>query len=141
MNNQNNSFADLANQTDLNSTRDDLEEERRQLEAEQEEMTKTNLFKTRVIETEINSSLFFQIALYFNYFYCYICFVLQVSSVSYKIYVYMTDKFDYVRIVLIILWLFVEHIRLFYGYKSNIQESVSVIFDYNFSFTTSCYLY
>ena len=58
-----------ASQNDLDTTRDDLEEERIELERRQEELNRTNFFKTRVIESEINSSLVFQISLYYNFFY------------------------------------------------------------------------
>ena len=125
---QNNSFA-VAN-NDLDSTRDDLEEERKELERKQAELNRTNLFKTRVIESEINSSLVFQIALYYNWFYCFLFFVLQLSSIAYKLYIYTNDNFSKVRVVLVLLWIIVENIRLNMGYRANIQEIV-ILFIYN----------
>ena len=118
----NNSFVPANN--DLDSTRDDLEEERKELERKQAELNRTNLFKTRVIESEINSSLVFQIALYYNWFYCFLCFVLQLSSIAYKLYIYTNDNFSKVRVVLVLLWIIVENIRLNMGYRANIQEIV-----------------
>ena len=125
---QNNSFA-VAN-NDLDSTRYDLEEERKELERKQAELNRTNLFKTRVIESEINSSLVFQIALYYNWFYCFLCFVLQRSSIAYKLYIYTNDNFSKVRVVLVLIWIIVENIRLNMGYRANIQEIV-ILFIYN----------
>ena len=124
----NNSFVPANN--DLDSTRDDLEEERKELERKQAELNRTNLFKTRVIESEVNSSLVFQIALYYNWFYCFLCFVLQLSSIAYKLYIYTNDNFSKVRVVLVLLWIIVENIRLNMGYRANIQEIV-ILFIYN----------
>ena len=118
----NNSFA--AENNDLDSTRDDFEEERKELERQQAEQNRTNLFKTRVIESEINSSLVFQIALYYNWFYCFLCFVLQLSSIAYKLYIFTNDNFTIARIVLVLVWFIVENIRLNMGYRANIQEIV-----------------
>lgn len=117
-------------QNDLDSTIDDLEErslnevQRNRENIERNEKAKTNLFKTRIIESEINSSLIFQITLYFNFYYSFLCFVLQVSSISYKLYILINDRFAIVRIVLVLIWIFVEQVRIYYGYKANIQESV-----------------
>ena len=119
----NNSFA--AENNDLDSTRDDFEEERKELERQQAEQNRTNLFKTRVIESEINSSLVFQIALYYNWFYCFLCFVLQLSSIAYKLYIFTNDNFTIARIVLVLVWFIVENIRLNMGYRANIQEIVN----------------
>lgn len=116
-----------ASQNDLDTTRDDLEEERIELERRQEELNRTNLFKTRVIESEINSSLVFQISLYYNFFYSFLCFALQISSVSYKLYIYKNDNFAKCRLVLVLIWIIVEMIRLHMGYKANIQE---LFYDY-----------
>ena len=127
MNNSENQYANnsfVAANNDLDSTRDDLEEERKELERKQAELNRTNLFKTRVIESEINSSLAFQIALYYNWFYCFLCFILQISSISYKLYIYTNDNFSKVRIVLVLVWIVVENIRLNMGYRANIQEIV-----------------
>lgn len=47
--------------------------------------SETNIFKTRVIESEINSSLFLQVLLYYNFWYSIVCFAFQLVSVSFKV--------------------------------------------------------
>lgn len=126
-NNENDSAALLNNRDDLNTTETDLEDERLQLERQQNELNKTNLFKTRVIESEINSSLLFQISLYYNFYYAFLCFVLQLLSVSYKCYVFKKDDYTYIRIIFVICWIVVEIVRIYLGYLGNIQESVSIL--------------
>ena len=122
----NDSAALINNRDDLNTTETDLEDERRELERQQEELNRTNLFKTRVIESEINSSLVFQISLYYNFYYTFLCFVLQLSSCAYKFYVFKKNSFTVVSLVLVIIWFIASIIRLNIGYSANIQESVSI---------------
>lgn len=50
-----------------------------------EQAYKTNKYKTRIVESEINSSLFFQKLLYYNTYYSIICFAFQIFSLSYKV--------------------------------------------------------
>lgn len=114
-------------QNDLDSTIDDLDDRSRR-QAQSDEIAKSNLFRTRIIQGEINSSLLFQITLYFNFYYSLLCFVLQISSVSYKLYIYNYDKFPVVRTILVSLGIFIEQARIYYGYKANIQESVYKIY-------------
>ena len=47
---------------------------------------KTNIFKSRIIETEINSSLILQIIIYYQYYFSLMSFFIQFSSVAYKVY-------------------------------------------------------
>ena len=122
----NDSAALINNRDDLNTTETDLEDERRELERQQEELNKTNLFKTRVIDSEINSSLVFQIILYYNFYYTFLCFVLQLSSCAYRAYVFKPNSFTYVSLVLVVIWFIAAIIRLNIGYTANIQESVSI---------------
>jgi hypothetical protein len=72
-------------QTDPDRTRDEFLEEQEKLKDKKDELSKTNLFKSRIIHTEINSSLIFQTVLYFNFFYSIMCFLIQIFSVSYKV--------------------------------------------------------
>ena len=122
----NDSAALINNRDDLNTTETDLEDERRELERQQEELNKTNLFKTRVIDSEINSSLVFQVSLYYNFYYTFLCFILQLSSCAYKAYIFKQNSFTVVSLVLVVIWFIASLIRLNIGYSANIQESVSI---------------
>ena len=56
----------------LEETYDDLEEEKKKLEEEMEELDEldySNQFKTRIIDSEINSNLTLQILIYFNFYF------------------------------------------------------------------------
>lgn len=90
--NQINSGYQTVIQTDLDRTRDEFEEEQELTKKKKEEMSKTNIYKSRIIDTEINSSLTFQIFLYYNFFYAIICFNLQFVSVIYKVF-FRNSKF------------------------------------------------
>ena len=121
---QNNSLNNSQNRNnDLNSTFDDLDNERIRTQEELENMDNSNLFKSRVIETEINSSLFLQQLLYFNFYYIFLVFTLQLSSHVYRIYVYDVKATKTGTIVLLI-WFFQELARIFFGYTGNLRESV-----------------
>lgn len=72
-------------QTDSERTRDEFLEEQERINKRQQEYSKTNLFKSRIIHTEINSSLIFQTVLYYHYFYTIICFLIQLFSISFKV--------------------------------------------------------
>lgn len=121
---QNNSLNNSQNRNnDLNSTFDDLDNERIRTQEELENMDNSNLFKSRVIETEINSSLFLQQLLYFNFYYIFLVFTLQLSSHVYRIYVYDVKAAKTGTIVLLI-WFFQELARIFFGYTGNLRESV-----------------
>ena len=141
---QNNSLNNSQNRNnDLNSTFDDLENERKKTQEELENMDDSNLFKSRIIETEINSSLFLQQLLYFNFFYDFLVFTLQLSSHVYRIYVYDVKAAKTGTIVLLI-WFFQELARIFFGYTGNLRESVKyyfLIYFYFFRFIIFLFLF
>ena len=72
-------------QNETDRTSDNFEEQNEILERRRADLLKTNLYRTRVIETEINSSLIMQIVLYFNFFYSCLCFPIQLFSITYKV--------------------------------------------------------
>jgi hypothetical protein len=76
---------DPLNQTDPDRTRDEFLEEQENLNRKKEEFYKTNLFKSRIIHTEINASLTFQIVLYFNFYWAILCAMIQIFSISFKV--------------------------------------------------------
>ena len=141
---QNNSLNNSQNRNnDLNSTFDDLDNERIRTQEELENMDNSNLFKSRVIETEINSSLFLQQLLYFNFYYIFLVFTLQLSSHVYRIYVYDVKAAKTGTIVLLI-WFFQELARIFFGYTGNLRESVKyyfLIYFYFFRFIIFLFLF
>jgi hypothetical protein len=72
------------NNTDSDRTRDELTEENNE-NKKRKELLNTNLYKSRIIDTEINSSLILQMLLYYNFFYSIMCFNLQLISTAYKV--------------------------------------------------------
>ena len=138
---QDNSLNNMQNRNnDLNSTFDDLENERKKTQEELENMDDSNLFKSRIIETEINSSLFLQQLLYFNFFYDFLVFTLQLSSHVYRIYIYDVKAAKTGTIVLII-WFLQEFARLYFGYTGNLRESVKYYYLINIFFLALSYVY
>ena len=141
---QDNSLNNMQNRNnDLNSTFDDLENERKRTQEELENMDNSNLFKSRIIETEINSSLFLQQLLYFNFYYVFLAFTLQLSSHVYRIYIYDVKAAKTGTIVLII-WFLQEFARLYFGYTGNLKESVKyyfLIYFYFFRFIIFLFLF
>ena len=125
---------------DLNSTFDDLENERKRTQEELENMDNSNLFKSRIIETEINSSLFLQQLLYFNFYYVFLAFALQLSSHIYRIYIYDVKSAKTGTFVLII-WFIQELARIYFGYTGNLRESVKYYFLIYFFFLDLSYFY
>lgn len=87
-----------------------------------EQAAKTNKFKVRVVESEINSNLFFQTLLYYNSLYSIICFCFQIISVSFKVWAFKLNNFSVTRLLLIIFWGIIEIYRLQLGYNANIEE-------------------
>ena len=121
------SYSDL-NRSELNSTYDDLEEERKRLKEEKNLIDESNLFKTRIIEAEINSSLRFQMLLYFNYFYLYLVTAIQLGSSIHRMYIYGYKKIiPKLRIILTIVYFIEENIRIYFGYIGNLGESVKLL--------------
>jgi hypothetical protein len=141
---QDNSLNNMQNRNnDLNSTFDDLENERKRTQEELENMDNSNLFKSRIIETEINSSLFLQQLLYFNFYYVFLAFALQLSSHVYRIYIYDVKAAKTGTVVLII-WFIQELARIYFGYTGNLRESVKyyfLIYFYFFRFIIFLFLF
>jgi hypothetical protein len=127
---QNNSLSEDQNiNNELDETEDDeLSLERRRIQEQKENMEGSNLFKARVIETEVNSGLWLQEFLYFNFFYNFLAFSLQLSSYVYKYYIYDVAGVSVPGIIIILIWFVQEQARLYFGYAGNLQESVNIIF-------------
>lgn len=111
-------------QNDPDRTRDEFLEAQENLEKQKQEKNKTNLFKSRIIDTEINSSLIFQSVLYFNFFYSIMCFFLQIYSASYKLWIFSPNNLSYSKLALLFVSIIFEMIRLDLGYKANIRQQV-----------------
>lgn len=111
-------------QNDPDRTRDEFLEAEQNLENQKQEKNKTNLYKSRIIDTEINSSLIFQSVLYFNFFYSIMCFLLQIYSASYKLWIFSPNNLSYSKLALLFVWIIFEMIRLDLGYKANIRQQV-----------------
>ena len=121
----------LSNQQNINNrleeTYDDLEEEKKKLEEEMEEMDElelSNKYRTRIIDSEINSDLTLQILIYFNFCYFFICFALEMSTLCFKLYILISDPLRWIKFSLELVWLIIEPIKVYNGYYGNINENV-----------------
>ena len=112
----------------LEETYDDLEEEKKRLEAEMDEMDElelSNKYRTRIIDSEINSNLTLQILIYFNFYYFFVCFALEMSSIVFEIYVSNDQAILWIIFALEFVWFIIEPIKLYNGYYGNINENVN----------------
>ena len=112
----------------LEETHDDLEEEKKKIEEEMEEMDElelSNQYKTRIIDSEINSNLTLQILIYFNFCYYFVCFALELSSICFKIYIFNHDPVRWIIFALELIWFIIEPIKCYNGYYGNINENVN----------------
>jgi hypothetical protein len=64
----------------------EYKEEEKIVMKKQQEMKKTNIFKSRIIDTEINSSLILQIVIYYQFYYTLMSFFIQFTSVAFKVF-------------------------------------------------------
>ena len=97
----------------------------------QEDMKKTNIFKSRIIDTDINSSLILQIVVYYQFYYTLMSFFIQFTSVAFKVYlivkkiwVFFPYQYNIIKIVLLTCWLIIDLERCNRGFKGNIEENV-----------------
>jgi len=116
----------------LGETFDDLEEEKKKLEEmdELDELDSSNKFKTRIIDSEINSNINLQIFIYFNFWYFFIAFAIEISAICFKIYIYEHDPLRWIFFAIEIVWFAMEPIKCYNGYYGNINENVR----HNFNF-------
>lgn len=73
------------NQSESDDTRDEFLDDQERINKKINEMNKTNLYKSRIIHTEINASLIFQSVLHYNFYYAILNFLIQIFSNSYKV--------------------------------------------------------
>ena len=112
----------------LEETYDDLEEEKKRLEEEMDEIGElelSNKYRTRIIDSEINSNLTLQILIYFNFYYFFVCFALEISSIVFEIYIYNDIAILWIIFSLEFVWFIIEPIKLYNGYYGNINENVN----------------
>mgnify|MGYP002863231718 FL=1 len=116
------------NNNALEKIYDDLEEEKKRLEEEMEDFDEyelSNKYKTRIIDSEINSNLTLQILIYFNFCYFFVCFGLEIGSICFKIYILKHNSIRWIKFALEFVWLIIEPIKLYNGYYGNINENVN----------------
>lgn len=87
-----------------------------------EEAAKTNKYKTRIVESEINSNLLFATLIHYNIYYSIVCFLFQIFTAFYKFWIFYSDILGQIKIALIFFWGFVEIYRLHIGFSSNVEE-------------------
>ena len=79
-----------------------------------------------VIENPILNNLLFQMMIFYNFYYAFIHFLLLFFISIYKLWIFKTaDYLEYIAIVMIILFPFLEFTSLYFAYRGNINETVS----------------
>ena len=121
-----NSYSFVNDNSNLNSTYDDLlEEKKRLLENKSNPVEESNLFKTRIIESEINSVLRFQMILYFHYFYLYLMTAILIATSVFRFKIMRGKKVvPALRIIICFVFFIEENARIYFGYVGNLGESV-----------------
>lgn len=95
--------------------------------------------KVRVLEIPMNSSLSFQMMLYYHFFFDLMYFVVIFTSIIYKLWILNFNIIDLLALIIgVFIWFPVELARLNYGYKGNINETFPemiafIIFTFFFS--------
>ena len=116
------------NNNALEKTYEDLRDEKKKLMEEMEDFDEfeiSNKYKTRIIDSEINSNLTLQILIYFNFCYFFVCFGLEMSSICFKIYIFKQHSIRWIKFALEFIFLIIEPIKLYNGYYGNINENVN----------------
>lgn len=80
-----------------------------------------------IIENPVLNNVYFQMLLYYNFFYSLLHFFLLFTILIYKLWIFRTREYkEYIAFVLIIFYLPLELSSLYFGYKGNINETVSL---------------
>lgn len=88
-----------------------------------------------IIENPVLSNLYFQMLIFYNFFYSFLHFFLLFTILIYKLWIFKTREYrEYIAFVLIIFYLPLEIVSLYFGYKGNINETVSLRLHYLYSF-------
>mmetsp|Transcript_9671 Transcript_9671/g.8515 ORF Transcript_9671/g.8515 Transcript_9671/m.8515 type:complete len:259 (-) Transcript_9671:17-793(-) len=77
-----------------------------------------------IIENPILNNVYFQMAVFYNFFYCFLHFFILFTILIYKLWIFKTREYkEYIATVLIIFYLPLEFASLYFGYKGNINET------------------
>lgn len=80
-----------------------------------------------IIENPLLNNVYFQMLLFYNFFYALLHFFLLFTILIYKLWIFKTREYkEYIAFVLIILYLPLELTSLYFGYRGNINETVSL---------------
>jgi hypothetical protein len=83
-------------------------------------------FVNIIIENPVLSNLYFQMLIFYNFFYAFLHFFLLFTILIYKLWIFKTREYrEYIAFVLILFYLPLELVSLYFGYKGNINETVS----------------
>lgn len=79
-----------------------------------------------VIENPVLNNVYFQMAIFYNFFYAFLHFFLIFTILMYKLWILKTREYkEYISTALVIFYLPLELTSLYFGYKGNINETVS----------------
>jgi len=78
--------------------------------------------KTRVVDSEVSSSLPLQVLIYYNWYYSLLMFVIIIGTNSYK-QITIKSSYSFIHFIFLVVWGASEWIRLYYGFIGNIREN------------------
>jgi hypothetical protein len=78
-----------------------------------------------IIENPVLSNLYFQMLIFYNFFYSFLHLFLLFTILIYKLWIFRTREYkEYIAFALIIFYLPLELVSLYFAYKGNINETV-----------------
>ena len=78
-----------------------------------------------IIENPVLSNLYFQMLIFYNFFYSFLHLFLLFTILCYKLWIFKTREYkEYIAFALIIFYLPLEIVSLYFAYKGNINETV-----------------
>ena len=81
----------------------------------------------------MSSSLYFQMLLYYHFFYDILYLMCVFTTQIYKIWVMNPDILAIITLIIVLIWFPVELARLNFAYKGNINETVRPLHTHKFS--------
>lgn len=114
----------LDTSVDLNTTRDELDENGENLDKYEET---SNLNQTKIVQSKVISSLIFAKLLYFNWWYLWLWLVFEISPLLFHFYISADpgkETENIIRIALVAMSFFAKLLCLSLGKKANIQGDV-----------------
>lgn len=122
----------LNRSVDLNSTKDDIDGS--EFNDDFDDFVEGDgavFIQPKIVESKIISSIRFAKMLYFNLYYIFLCFILELSSMLFQFYISVKAKTeDIVRLVLCIVWFIAKFWSIKLGNHANVRGDVKIVYNF-----------